>query len=56
MLKADFSYTANESKIIDNVPKFKLSVPYAPRENYLKNQNQINLFLQAAEQSNSKYT
>ena len=56
MLKAAFNYTANESKIIDNVPRFKLSPPYAPRENYLKNQNQINLFLQAVEQSNSKHT
>ena len=56
IFKAAFNYAANESKIIDTVPRFKLSQSHEPRENYLESQKDINLFLQAAEQSNSKHT
>ena len=56
IFKAAFNYAANESKIIDTVPRFKLSQSHEPRENYLESQKDIDLFLQAAEQSNSKHT
>ncbi len=56
IFKAAFNYAANESKIIDTVPRFKLSQSHEPRENYLESQKDIDLFLQTAEQSNSKHT
>ncbi len=56
IFKAAFNYAVNESKIINAVPKFKLSQPHAPRDRYLESQKDIDLFLQAAEQSASKHT